>query len=590
MIHLSERKIETLDGGEHVRLRWSMYLDADPEKALRLALRECWVNSCDELQFRKRKGTITIELQKQQRALTVRDTGNGIPADKLESAFLVVNTGSNYFNREGNLAGAMGIGLKAMSHTAEWVDVWSTTKGVETHLQIVDGGKQGQLKTKPTQTKTKDPDGVVVRFSPLPSIYEDYWIDEEALLAEVDEAAKFYPNLTFIIKGNKIKKTINYPDGLKLKETEAYYASENFILSLSLAAGEIKPFANRLHMPQGGAFYTHFKTQLTRAINETIDFKISGSEIQSAMSGYAAVFVQEPIFSNQQKTAIGNKEVNGEITIAVKQVVAQLQKSANWQKFITALEAEVKAEAAAERARQKIKDGLDAIAKGSRKKVLASDKLKDCIERGEKAWLAITEGDSAQGALNLGRDVQTVATFPIRGKFINCLKNKQEDYLANEELIQIAQILGCGLFEKYSAKALKYGNVLIAVDADVDGLNIACLLITFFYVTMPKFIQEGRLWWMRAPLYTKGKEAVFTEEEWAKIKNKKGWKRNKGLGEMLPDEVESTMFGSAKRWVQLKPSTWQTFKKAVEDLMGKDVEVRRDWLFNNIDFERVKFL
>lgn len=590
MIILSERKIETLEGGEHVRLRWSMYLDADPEKALRLALRECWVNSCDELQFRKRKGKITIKLDKQTRTLEVRDNGDGIPSDKLASAFLIVNTGSNFFNREGNLAGAMGVGLKAMSHTAEWVDVWSTSNGVESYLEIVDGGNQGFAKG-PVKTKpSKDESGVVIRFSPSTAIYEDFWVNEEELLREIDEAAKFYPALTFVIQGDTVKKTINYPNGLNLTKTEAYYGSENFILSLSLEEGEIKPFANRLHMPQGGAFYTHFKTQFTRAINDTINFKISGSELQSALSGYAAVFVQEPIFSNQQKTAIGNKEVNTEITLAVKKVVDQLQKSANWQKFVTTLEAEVKAEAAAERARQKVKNALDEIAKGSKKKVVLSDKLKDCIEHGEKAWLAISEGDSAQGALNLGRDIQTVATFPIRGKFINCLKNKQEDYLANEELIQIAQILGGGLFEKYNAKNLKYGNVLIAVDADVDGLNIACLLITFFYVCMPTFIKEGRLWWMRAPLYTKGKEAIFTEEEWSKVRNKKGWKRNKGLGEMMPDEVEHAMFGAGKRWEQLKPVTWTGFQKTIEDLMGKDVEVRRDWLFKNINFEAVKYL
>jgi DNA gyrase/topoisomerase IV subunit B len=233
---------------------------------------------------------------------------------------------------------------------------------------------------------------------------------------------------------------------------------------------------------------------------------------------------------------------------------------------------------------------MDEITKGSRKKVLAADKLKDCLESGEKAWLAITEGDSAQGALNLGRDIETVATFPIRGKFINCLKNKQEDYLDNEELIQLAQILGCGILDKFSSRNLRYGNILIAVDADSDGLNIACLLITFFYVCMPQLLKEGRVYWMRAPLYSKPGDYIFTEEEWAKVKNKKGYKRNKGLGEMLPQEVEEAMFGKFKRWEQLRPTTWLGFKKIVEDLMGKDVENRRDFLFKNVDFERVKFL
>lgn len=216
--------------------------------------------------------------------------------------------------------------------------------------------------------------------------------------------------------------------------------------------------------------------------------------------------------------------------------------------------------------------------------------MKDCLNHGENAWLAITEGDSAQGALNLGRDIENVATFPIRGKFINCLKNKQEDYLNNEELQQIASILGCGLFNEYNASKLKYGKVLIAVDADSDGLNIACLLTTFFYVCMPKFIQEGRLYWMKAPLYTKPGSYIFTEEEWAKVRDKKNYKRNKGLGEMLPQEVEDSLFGKDKHWVQLKPSNWTIFSKLIEDLMGKDVETRRQYLFDKVDFENIKFM
>lgn len=590
---MSDRKIETLEGGEHVRLRWSMYLDSDLQKAVRLALRECWVNSCDELVFRKRKGKIKIVIDSKKHEMIVSDNGNGIPFDKLADAFLKVNTGSNFRNREGNLAGAMGVGLKAMSHTAEYAEVTSCNGKEIATIFIVDSGKDGVLK-EPIKIESANgkQSGLTVRFKPLKSIFEDAWINEAELLDEIDEAAKFYPEITFDIQGDFGKKTISYPQGLNLKTTEAFYQSENLIISLGLEAGEIKPFANRLHMPDGGAFYTHFKTQFTRAINDTIPFKINGSELQSALSGYVAVFVQEPVFSNQQKSAIGNKDVNTEITLAVKQVVAQLQKSQNWQKFIKTLELEMRAEEAAEKARTKIKNARDNITKGSKKKVLAADKLKDCIRHGEEAWLAISEGDSAQGALNLGRDIEFVATFPIRGKFINCLKNRPEKFLENEELQQIAQILGCDIMEKYNSNKLKYGKVLIAVDADSDGLNIACLLTTFFYVCMPKFIQEGRLYWMKAPLYSNKKKGqyIFTEEEWAKVKNKKDFKRNKGLGEMEPEEVEASLFGEHKRWVQMKPTSWKSFSQLIEDLMGKDVEVRRDFLFNKVDFERIKFL
>lgn len=344
-------------------------------------------------------------------------------------------------------------------------------------------------------------------------------------------------------------------------------------MAIGIGDGGVKPYGNRLYLPLGGAFYTQFKSQFTKMVNEASGLSLKGNQVQTVFNGYIAIFVSNPLFSNQSKTAISNKEVNTEITLALKQVMEQLTATKEWDKCVKALEAEPKAEEAAERARNRIKNALDKI--GKKKKTLAiAEKLKDCIAHGEDAWLAITEGNSAQGALNLGRDIEHVATYPIRGKFINCLKNSREDYLDNIELQEIAIILGCGLFEKYVAKTLKYGHVLIAVDADADGLNIACLLIVFFYVTMPQFIKEGRLWWMKAPLYYNEDthEYIFTEEEWAKVKKKAGFTRAKGLGEMTPLAVEESLFGKSKHWVQLKPKNWATFSKMIEDLMGKDVD------------------
>lgn len=591
---MSERLIETLSGGCHIRLRASMYLDAEPTTALRLALREIWVNAADEITFRRRPGIISIGINKATRTLSVSDNGEGIPEDKIVAAFLTVNTGSNFQNREANLAGANGIGVKAVSHTSKSMEVISHNNGKETILSIADNGEEGVLKsikTSKASPKSKSKTGLFVSFVPLEKTYGDCWIDEKALFEEIDEAAKFYPNITFNISGDSIRRTINYPNGLKLPNTEAYYESENFILSLSTEPGFIKPYANRLNMPDGGAFFSHFKTQLTRTINETISFKISGSELQSALSGYAAIFVSNPIFSNQQKSAVSNKEVNGEITKAVKGAVEQLQKSSNWQKFIKNLETEVKAEEAAERARAKIKNARDEISKGSKKKVLCSDKLKDCINHGENAWLAITEGNSAQGSLNLGRDIESVATFPIRGKLINCLKNLPEKFLDNEEIKQICQILGCDIFDKYNSRKLKYGKVLICVDSDEDGKNIANLLMTFFYVCMPKFIQEGRLYWMLAPLYyNKSGTYIFNEEQWSQVKNRKDFTRAKGLGELDPKAVEEALFGKEKNWMQLVPKDWKKFSELIESLMGREVSERREFIFDNTNFEKVKFL
>lgn len=587
----NERKMQTLAGGEHVRLRWSMYLDADANRAVALALREAWVNSCDELTFRGRKGTVEITVAKNG-VLSVSDDGDGIPSSDVQAAFSIVNTGSNFYNRKGNLAGAMGVGLKALTHTAEYVRVESRTKKEVATISFKYGDKEAEVAeplkvSKNTTSKT----GVSVTFKPSEKIYGDAALDIEALVEEVDEAAKFYPLITFILNLPTGKKTIRYPEGLRLKDTIAFYASDNLAISLSLKAGAIKPYGNRLLLKDGGNFFTHFKTQMTKAINDTIDFKISGSEIQAALSGYVAVYVEEPVFSNQQKSAIGNKEVNPEITLAVKDCVKQLKESPQWAKFLKDLETEVKAEEAAARAREKVKKARDKITQAGKKKVMIGDKLKDCINTGEDAWLAIAEGNSAGASLLLGRDEKTTAVFAIRGKFVNTLKNPQEKFLENEELQQVCQILGADIFEKYNSKKLKYGKVLIAVDGDVDGCNILALLVTFFYTCMPKFIQEGRLYWMQAPLYTgPNSQYIFTEEEYSKVKNRKALKRAKGLGELNPREVSEALFGEHRRWVQLKPKNWEEFSALIEDLMGKDVEVRKDYIMENVDFERISFL
>lgn len=577
---IKERKIETLSGGAHIRQRLGMYLAAEQTDALRLALRELWVNSCDELTYKKRKGTVTIEIDKQNKKITVTDTGDGIPVEKVPDAFLTVNTGSNFSDRESNLIGANGIGVKAVTHSAKKVTVRTRTG----EFIFEDGGTESILTS--SKTNLDHFSGVRVEFTPLESIYGDSWINLDDLCSEIDEAAKFYPAITFVVNG----KTIAYPQGLRLTNTEAYYEKGNVIVSLSLSKGQIRPFGNRLYLPQGGAFFTQFKTQLTKQINDTIDFKITGNELQEVFSGYVAVFVKEPLFSNQSKTSLANKEVNPEITEAVRNIVADLQKNKNWNKLVKQLETEVKAEEAAEKAREKIKRAREEITKGTKKKIVIGDKLKDCILSGEEAWLAICEGNSAQGSLNLGRNEENVATFPIRGKFINLLKNTQDKYLGNEELQQICQILGCDIFEKYNSKKLKYGRVLIAVDADADGMNIATLLITFFYVAMPELIKEGRLYWMKAPLYIRGNEYIFTEDEWNKITNKNGFKRCKGIGEMNPGEIKTSLFGEKKRWEQLKPKNWEKFSKLIEELMGTEVEDRRERLFKEVDFTQIKHM
>lgn len=572
---MQERKIETLKGGKHIRLRWSMYLDADEATALRLALREAWVNAADELTIR-RKNNARIDIDTKGGWLSVIDNGEGIPSEKLADAFLEPNTGSNFRDRTANLIGANGIGLKAISHTAEEVEVMSRGR----FIRIKAGPEEGEL------VETKDgitPNGLSIRFKPLKSIYGNAKIDEEALFKEVDEAAKFYPHITFYLNGRKIA----YPKGLKLPSTDAYYESDNVIISLSCAEGEIKPFGNRLYLPKGGAFMTQFKTQFTRSINEVASLKLTGNQIQAAISGYVAVYVDNPVFSNQQKTGISNKECNPEITIAVADIVAQLQKSSKWQQVIKRLEVEQKAEEAAERAKAKF---LKTQSEFKAKAQVDARKLTECSSKNRlQCEIFLCEGDSAAGTIKNARmDAALQAIFGLRGKILNVNKVSFERMLENKELMMLIKALGgtlteTGVREPIAAKR-RYGKVIFMNDHDEDGWAIEALLLGFFYKYFPNMIKDGCLYRIAPALFTltKGTEYKFyadQESAMAAAKTLPGkWTldRHKGWGSMEKEVFAQAATNSKTRQlIQITMGNAALAAKAME-LMEIDVAARKD--------------
>jgi len=578
-----ERKIETLEGGQHIRLRWSMYLDAEPATALRLALRELWVNSADELTIRRHPNAqIRIDTTDPKQYI-VEDNGQGIPPDKLEAAFLKSNTGSNFRNRTANLVGANGIGLKAVSHTSEWVEV--TSQG--TQMTIHAGAEQGEV-TRTIQVKPTP--GMQVCFKPLESIYGDAKIDNTELFAELDEAAKFYPHIVFYLNGKKI----HYPKGLRLPSTDAYYETQlsdtvksiNVIVSLSCNEGEIKPFGNRLYLPQGGAFMTQFKAQLTRNINDITSLKLTGNQIQSALSGYVLIFVDNPAFSNQQKSAISNKEHNSEITIAVANVVAQLQKSDKWQQVIKRLENEQKAEEAAERARAKfLKTQQDFKSKAQ----VDAKKLTECNSKDRsRCELFICEGDSAAGTIKNARmDAATQAIFGLRGKLLNVNKASYEKILENKEIMMLVKALGGSLTENSirepAASSRRYGKIIFMNDHDEDGWAIEALLLGFFYKYFPRMVKDGCLYRIAPALFTlnKGTEYKFyADQESAQVAAKSlpgKWElqRHKGWGSM-----KAQVFAQAATNVQTRDLIQITLGNAAlaakaMELMEIDVDARK---------------
>lgn len=594
------RDITTISFGKAARLRMGMYLSADQNEALQLALREVYVNSLDALtETNQPKGNIKVIIDSKTRQITVEDDGPGIPNKKRDdgewmciAAYTRQHTGSHFDGKAVNSIGLNGVGGSVVNHTATVFSIVNADKKKKVAADFESNENGAQLQGVTSRDCSATEHGVKITYVPDPAIYGDAWFDREELNKEFTEMMKFYPKYKLSLYFDGIKTDFYFPKGLKDYNTKAYYESENLIIALGMGDDPIKPFCNRLYLPEGGNFFTHFKTQMTKIVNDLSGLKLQGAQVQKLFTGYVAIFVDDPMFSNQSKSKSASKVCNPEITIGLKKCLQEFSETDEWEKVIKSLELEMKAEEAAERARKKVKESLDKINKGTRKKSVVAEKLKDCIQSGEQAWLTLVEGDSALAGILAGRDVETIAAFPLKGKSVNCLKNSQEKFLENAELQQIFSILGCGIFENYNSKKLKYGNILIAVDADEDGKSILALLLTMFYVCAPQLLKEGRVWWLRTPLYYNADKHsyIFTEEDWNKVRSKTGYTRAKGLNEYTPQATKEALFGKYKRWEQLKVKSFSSLSKMIELLMGDEVEGRRDYIFRHVDFEKIKFL
>lgn len=386
-----ERDIKTISFGRACREKLGMYLSADPKEALHLGLREIFVNSLDALtETNQPHGTVTIAIDSKIHRVSVADDGPGIPikdredgSNSVVAAYTLSHTGSHFDGRAVSSIGTNGVGGSIVNHTASECAI-TNCDGKKSCFVLFTSGEDGAKPIKYTEGKPTAT-GVKVSYVPDRRIYgADTWFDENALKNELSEMMKFYPKYQIVLDFDGRKTKLAYPSGLKTTDTKGYYESENLILAIGIGDGGVKPYGNRLYLPLGGAFYTQFKSQFTKMVNEASGLSLKGNQVQTVFNGYIAIFVTNPLFSNQSKTAISNKEVNTEITMALRQVMEQLTATKEWEKCVKALEAEQKAEEAAERARNRIKNALDKI--GKKKKTLAiAEKLKDCIDHGEAA-------------------------------------------------------------------------------------------------------------------------------------------------------------------------------------------------------------
>ena len=610
--------LQTLSPGRAYREKIGMYLSADRQEAIDLGLRELIYNAQDEFEATHQKNAfVKVSIDTSTQEIQVEDNMRGIPVatrddgiNSLTAAFLIPHSGAKH--KEGVYQAAVGVngqGNKIVCHTSKWLRVQVQRDG-KIYQQSFHETDEGAVPDSDIQVIGKTAaTGTKITYVPSEVVYQGAKIDIDNLIESLTMLSYFTKGLKIIlcVDGEEMEfySANGLADGLKAEDRlhkNILYFSKNYedcsvelALQWNKGRGEIKPYANNLYVKDGGAFISGFKSSLTKTFNGICGGSFSGEQVRRGLDGFVSVKVHNVQFTNQQKSSLANPEArtatSAAITEALKDFAAK--NADDFNKIVAILSKEQKADEAAERARNAILNQEKKEAASKKRKVQMPDKFKDCEKHGEDSLLIVCEGNSALAGLMPARDVNTEALYAVRGKVKNLLKHPLEECLENQEISDIICALGCGIQEKYNSKKLNYGKVAIAVDADVDGKNIMCLIATMFAVLMPEFIAEGRLCWLQAPLYrlSNGNKRVFAynEKELAELRKKyPTWEqgRNKGLGEMTAEDMELSMMSKENRHLEvLKIEDFDSAMESLNILMGAGrVKERRDFLFENVDF------
>ena len=609
--------IQVRDFRTAARTTPGMYIGADGQDAMFNCFLEILNNACDEA-IMGRGNEITVEVNDND--IKISDKGAGVPHGKnkdTEEVLIEIYTSAHSSGKFDStnykrVRGMHGIGSSTVCVCSSIFEVWSKRDGAEWHLLFKDGIPQSKTADRIRSTKET---GTTVYFKPDKTIFhlnnETPSFDKERIKNELRLTSYFIPNVTFIYKADGKEEKFISKNGLKdfaadninkPLHKQYIYGQKTFDEDIDIevfaqwTAGREKcyVFSNGALNSGGGTPVTGMKAAFTRTINDLAKESFDGDMIRKGLVTIINIKHPHPVYQNQVKDKIQNQELRGYTQTAFTEAIKSwaVSNAGDLDKIITLLTKEAKADAAAEKARNAVLNMEKKEQEQKKRKISSSDKFKDCEKHGPESMLIISEGNSALGGLMPARDVKTEALYAVRGKVKNLMKHPLDECLENQEVSDIILALGCGIQEKYNARKLNYGKVAIATDADVDGYAIMCLIATMFYVLMPKFIEEGRLCWLRAPLYrlSKGNKRVFAydDAELAELRKKyPDWEqgRNKGLGEMTSEDMEASMMNKTDRHLEvLTIGDVEAAAESLKMLMGPDVDDRRDFLFENVDF------
>ena len=609
--------IQSLDFREGVRTRIQMYLGSDDIEGVYQALKEIINNSTDEA-LAGYGNKIEIMLHSDRNGIRVRDYGRGVPfgiredgENVLVSIYTKSHTGGKFdHNAYKNASGLNGIGGSCVCLSSSYFEITSIRDGKKAQAVF----KEGNLESYKESSEKVLKNGTDIYFEPDPKVFSNGEIryDYARICQDVEDISYLYPGITFIVEdklsGAKhtycakngivdfVSQTVKKPLHKHIITGSASDGTDSLEIAFQWGTRHETAyvFVNGLRCPEGGSPITGARAAITKTFNTLANASFEGEYIRKNLFYVINCKVENPSFANQTTSKVNNASLrtlaSTAFSNALKDMNTQYPNEFNAiAEMLTKIE---KAEAAATRAREAIMNMEKKEQEQKKRKISSSDKFKDCEKHGQESMLIISEGNSALGGLMPARDVKTEALYAVRGKVKNLMKHPLDECLENQEVSDIILALGCGIQDKYNARKLNYGKVAIATDADVDGYAIMCLIATMFYVLMPKFIEEGRLCWLRAPLYKleKGKDKAFAydDEELAKVKvGRENWTitRAKGLGELNSEDMEMSMMNPKERRLEiLTISDAEAAAESLKMLMGPNVEDRRDFLFENVDF------
>ncbi|MCI6672593.1 MAG: DNA topoisomerase IV subunit B [Prevotella sp.] len=627
----TDENIRHLSDMEHVRTRPGMYIgrlgDGNlPEDGIYVLLKEVLDNSIDE--FKMNAGArIEIDMDENLR-VSVRDYGRGIPQGKLVEAVSVLNTGGKYDSKAFKKSvGLNGVGVKAVNALSARFEVRSYRDGQVRELTF----EKGNLKTDNTSSTT-DENGTYIFFEPDSTLFKNYNFHDDIVETMLRNYTYLNTGLTIMYNGRRILSRHGLKDLLSDNMTvEPLYPivhlkGEDIEIAFSHTnqyGEEYYSFVNGQHTTQGGTHQSAFKEHIAKTIKEHFG-KYEYGDIRNGMVAAIAVNVEEPVFESQTKIKLGSTQISpdGE---TINKFVGDFIKThvdnflhIHKEDFADILEAKIKE---TERER-KAMAGVTKLARERAKKAnLHNRKLRDCRvhfsdaknNRKEESSIFITEGDSASGSITKSRDVNTQAVFSLRGKPLNCYGLTKKVVYENEEfnLLQAALDIEEGL------DTLRYNKVIVATDADVDGMHIRLLIITFFLQFFPELIKKGHVYVLQTPLFRvrnrrtkiKNKQLIaeidanrakgekksdfvtlycYNEEERLNAISSLGpdpeITRFKGLGEISPEEF-AHFIGSDMRLEQVTLHKNDQVQKLLEYYMGKNTMERQNFIIDNLVIE-----